>query len=99
MSKMNERSNAAGTKLSGALAEFAEYTVPDELGDALKARKSTQVPSSITVKRKRESLSGVGRHEEDSAKKPKKTTSAAKKARNKLKKQKKKARDRAKKAQ
>ena len=53
---------------SVVLLQFAEYTVPDELGDALKARKSTQVPSSITVKRKRESLSGVGRHEEDSKK-------------------------------
>ena len=73
--------------------------VPDELGEALKVRGGKNVQSSITVKRKRESMPGEGAGEADSTKKMKKPVSAAKKAKNKMKKQKKKARDRVKKSQ
>ena len=97
MGSRSKGSGATSNALEGALGEFAEYMVPEELGAALQARGGKSVPSSISVKRKRESTPGEGDGETESAKKVKKPVSAAKKAKNKMKKQKKKARDRAKK--
>ena len=51
MGSRSKGSGATSNALEGALGEFAEYMVPEELGAALQARGGKSVPSSISVKR------------------------------------------------